>query len=83
MTVYRSKWEIIREILKIVQLEKDAKKTRIMHKAYIDSKYFNKHLRFLIDGNFIYRTDEDKYIITRDGKEFLKKLEDINTVINK
>ncbi len=83
MTIYRSKWEIIREILKIIQMEKDAKKTRIMQKAYIGSKYFNKHLKFLIDENFINRTDEDKYIITSDGKEFLKKLEDINAFIKK
>lgn len=83
MSNYRSRWEIIREILKIIQVEKDAKKTRIMHKAYIDWKNFNKHLEFLMNENFIDRTDEDKYILTSEGKELLKKLDDINTVMTK
>jgi len=83
MTIYRSRWEIIREILKITQAEKDAKKTRIMNKAYIDSKNFKKHLEFLMNENFINRTNDDKYIITSDGKELLKKLDDIKAVMKK
>ena len=83
MSNYRSKWEIIREILNIIQFEKDVKKTRIMHKAYIDWKYFNKHLEYLMNKNFIERIDEDKYILTSDGKELLKKLDDLNAVIKK
>jgi len=83
MTIYRSRWEIIREILKITQAEKDAKKTRIMNKAYIDSKNFKKYLEFLMNENFINRTNDDKYIITSDGKELLKKLDDIKAVMKK
>jgi len=54
-----------------------------MHKAYIDWKNFNKHFEFLIKENLIYRTEENKYILTNEGKVLLKKLEDINGVLNK
>ena len=83
MVNYRSKWEIIREILSIIQLENDAKKTRIMHKAYIDWKNFNKHFTFLLNENFIYRTEEDNYLLTEEGNKLLRKLEDISVVMNK
>jgi len=83
MTSYRSRWQIIKEILNIIQQEKNVTKTRIMHKAYIDWKNFNKHFEFLIKENLIYRTEENKYILTNEGKVLLKKLEDINGVLNK
>ncbi len=83
MVNYRSKWEIIREILSIIRMENDAKKTKIMHKAYIDWKNFNRHFTFLLNENFIYRTEKDNYLLTEEGNKLLKKLEDITMVMNR
>ena len=79
----RSRWEIIREMLVIIQAEDKVKKTRIMHKAYIDWNNFNKHLEFLINEKFIDLTEEKNYILTNEGKELLDKLDDVNRVLNK
>ncbi|VVB85299.1 Winged helix-turn-helix [uncultured archaeon] len=75
--------EIIKEMLRIIHEEDNIKKTRLMHKAYIDWKNFNRYFDFLLKDNFIDCTSGDCYRLTENGKDLLRKLEDVDGVLNK
>ncbi len=50
----RSKWEIISDMLKeISEEEGGVKKTRIMQKAYLDWRNFERHFDFLQEHDFV------------------------------
>ena len=74
----RSRWEIIQDLLKTTLKEKKAKKTRIMHKTYLDWRNFNKYFTFLLEEGFIVEyTNEKYYGLTEKGKELLDRLEKV------
>ncbi len=83
----RNRWEIFSDILKATLEEKKIKKTRILQKAYLDWRTFNRYFVFLLDERFItkYVLDENNpeecYKITEKGREFLKKLKELEEVI--
>lgn len=83
----RNRWEIIRDILKATLDEKKVKKTRILQKAYLDWRTFNRYFVFLLDERFItkYVLDENNpeecYMITEKGRDFMKKLKELENVI--
>ena len=49
----RSKWEIILDILEVIQTEKKMKKTRIMYNAYLDWRNFMRYFNFLLEKGCI------------------------------
>ncbi len=85
MVKKRSRWELIYDVLKVTYEEKTSKKTRIMQRAYLDWRNFQKYFELLIDKGFIAKCTSipDNYEITEKGMkllERLKKVDEIRTV---
>lgn len=79
----RSRWEIILELLNIISQEKKSKKTRIMQKACLDWKNFNKYLDFLMEDDFILKEmEEANYELTDRGRELLDRLKEVDNMFN-
>ena len=82
----RSKWEIILDILKeISEEERGAKKTRIMQKAYLDWRNFERHFDFLLKHDFVRNVvdpeEGKRYELTNKGKDLLKKLIEVEKML--
>ena len=79
----RSKWEITLDILKEIQEEEKVKKTRIMHRANLDWKSFQRHMDFLLDEGFMARCNPitDYYELTGKGRNLLQKLKEVGELM--
>ncbi|MCX9013009.1 MAG: hypothetical protein OIN66_18055 [Candidatus Methanoperedens sp.] len=78
----RSRWEIILDMLKAIQEENKAKKTRIMQRAYLDWRNFEKYLDFLLVEGFISKCNPDScYELTVKGKEMLRRLKEVDEML--
>lgn len=79
----RNKWEIILEVLKVMQEEEIVKKTRIMNKAYLDWRNFRRHFNFLIDEGFVMKCNPNNgcYKLTENGGNLLKKLNEVDQIM--
>jgi predicted transcriptional regulator len=82
---YRSKLDIIADILQVAS--QNAKKTQIMYQANLSYKVLQRYLRETIAASLIrFDTEEQLYVITGKGKEFLKAYSDYsktNKIIEK
>lgn len=85
----RSRWEIIYDILEETSEaenrgEGKAKKTRIMHGAYLDWRNFQRHFDFLMEQGFIdCIKGEDCYCLTEKGRDLLNQLKDLWNMIQR
>jgi predicted transcriptional regulator len=72
----RSRWDIILDILEVIAIsENRAKKTRIMKKAYLDWRNFQRHFGFLIEGDFIEQIEDPS------SKDLKSKLKDVGAIV--
>lgn len=78
----RSRWEIIQDLLKVTKEEKKAKKTRIMHKAYLDWRNFQRYFGFLLEEGFIENCDSNCYALTKRGEEMIKRLDQVDEMLS-
>ncbi len=80
----RSRWEIIFDILHVMQKEKKIKKTRLMQMAYLDWRNFKKYFVYLLEENFISESnpDSNNFSLTEDGVELLERLKKVNELLN-
>ncbi len=80
----RSRWEIILDILHVVQKDKKIKKTRLMQKAYLDWRNFKKYFNYLIEENFISESNPDSgnFSLTENGVELLDRLKKVDELLN-
>ena len=83
----RSRWDIILDILEVIAIaENRAKKTRIMKKAYLDWRNFQRHFGFLIEGEFIEQIEDPSrgtvYGLTERGKDLKSKLKDVGAIVS-
>lgn len=76
----RSRWEIIMDMLKAIQEEDKAKKTRIMQKAYLDWRNFKRYFDFLLEEGFIECTQDVCYTLTNKGEKLLTRLEEVDEI---
>ncbi len=78
----RSRWELIYDVLKVTFEEKSAKKTRIMQRAYLDWRNFQKYFKLLLEKDFITKCNgpEDTYRITEKGMELLERLKNVDEI---
>ncbi len=74
----RSKYEIILDILRITGEEAKAKKTRIMQRADLNRKIFDRHFDFLLEEGFIDCKDPECYVVTETGQNLFEKLKEIS-----
>ncbi len=79
----RNKWEIIIDVLEVIQTDGKAKKTRIMHKAVLDWRNFRRHFNFLLEEGFIAKCNPDNgyYRLTEEGENLLKKLNAVRGIL--
>ena len=85
----RGRWEILRDILLAMKREManegTVKKTRVMQKAHLDWRTFQKHFNFLLEQGFIAcitdESAEERYLITERGEDLLRKLEDVRRIL--
>ncbi len=82
----RSQSEIFQDLLVVTLEEKQASKTRIMHRANLNQKTFQKYFSTLIENGFVTLCNEygetyRKYRITQMGRETLEHLRAINTIL--
>jgi predicted transcriptional regulator len=85
---HRSRWEIIYAILMETSKEEKrsggkAKKTRIMHGAYLDWRNFQRHFDFLLEQGFITCMENESYYLTEKGRNLLKNLEEVKDMIQR
>ena len=75
----RSKWEIISDILIVMQEEGKVKKTRIMQRAYLDWRNFQRYFELLLGEGFITKCnpDPEHYEITEKGRNLSLRLKDV------
>lgn len=85
---YRSRLEIIRDILLVVE-DEICKKTHIMYGANLSYKLLTQYLKEILNAELIEYDGESHYSITGRGKKFLKlykeyeeKLVDLEERIN-
>jgi predicted transcriptional regulator len=80
----RSRWEIILDMLHVIQKEKKIKKTRLMQKAYLDWRNFKKYFNYLLEENFISESNPDSgsFSLTENGSELLDRLKKVNELLN-
>jgi predicted transcriptional regulator len=79
----RNKWEIILDILKIVQERKKVNKTRIMQGTFLDGRAFQRYFNYLLDEGLVTKsnTDFEFYELTVEGRAVLDKLKEVNKMI--
>ena len=86
----RGRWEILRDILLAMKREManegTVKKTRVMQRAHLDWRTFQKHFNFLLEQGFIAcitdeSAEEERYLITERGEDLLRKLEDVRRIL--
>ena len=80
----RSKWEIIEDMLKVLVEEKKSKKTRIMQRACLDWRNFQRYFGFLLEGGFIAKSNPEmgSYELTQKGNELLKRLKYVDEILH-
>ena len=79
----RSRWEIILDVLKVVHTENKAKKTRIMHGAYLDWRNFERYHDFLLEESFMAKSNPEHgmYNLTEKGEELLSRLKEVERML--
>jgi len=78
----RSRWEIVQDLLKVTKEENRAKKTRIMQRAYLDWRNFQRYFGFLLEEGFIANCDSNSYELTEKGEELIKRLNHVDEMLN-
>ncbi|VVB87555.1 Winged helix-turn-helix [uncultured archaeon] len=80
----RSRWEIILDVLKVVQEEEKIKKTRVMQKACLDWRNFKRHFDFMLKEGYITKWNPEigYYELTENGKNLLERLKDVDETLH-
>ncbi len=70
------------DMLKAINEENKARKTRIMQRAYLDWRNFERYLDFLLAEGFITKCEPDTcYELTIKGKEMLRRLKEVDEML--
>ncbi len=80
----RSRWEIIEDMLKVLVEEKKSKKTRIMQKACLDFRNFQRYFSFLLEESFIVHCknpETESYELTDKGYELLRRIKSVKEIL--
>jgi predicted transcriptional regulator len=78
LSKYRDRLQIIASILSIAG--RRAKKTQIMYQANLSYRLLCRYLGEVLDAGLVSFENEDCYVLTAKGKEFLSRLRNILSV---
>lgn len=67
----RTRLEIVDKILSVINLEKEATRTHVMYRTYLNYQVFSQYLNDLLDSGLIECSDTNKYSLTKKGEKFL------------
>jgi len=84
MNQRRGRLEIIKDILAAVHEVGESKKTRVMQKAYLDWRNFQRYFDFLVENGFlnVKNNGGDKvYMLSENGRILLDKLNELDMFI--
>ena len=73
MGKYRSRLEIIADILFVVNDNNGARKTRIMYQANLSYKLLTQYLNGVVEAGLVAFGTKNFYMLTQKGKKFLAK----------
>jgi len=81
----RNKWEIILDLLQLVEEKKKISKTRIMQGTYLDGRAFQRYFNYLLDKGLVIKNNNnnnfESYELTAEGRTVLDKLKEVNKMI--
>jgi predicted transcriptional regulator len=79
MNKERNAWEMISDILQVIQDEKKAKMIEIIQGASLDWRNFRRHFDYLIKENLIVKCESNPecYELTESGEDLLTKLNEV------
>src|SRR5660398_35527 len=77
------RWEIVQDLLKITKEENKAKKTRIMQRANLDWRNFQRYFGFLLEEGLIENCDSNCYELTKRGEELIRRLDHVDEILNR
>jgi predicted transcriptional regulator len=79
----RTKWEIILDILILVQEKEKVKETQIIQGIFLEDGAFQKYFNYLLDKGLITKCNPDFefYELTEDGRGALDKLMEVNKIM--
>ncbi len=73
MGKHRTRLKILANILSVVSENHGVKKTQIMYKAYLSYKLLVQYLNDMIEAGLVQCGNENCYVLTQKGKNFLAK----------
>jgi predicted transcriptional regulator len=73
MGKHRSRLNILASILSVIRNNNGAKKTHIMYQAYLSYKLLTQYLHDVIKADLVKCGDENCYLLTPKGEDFLAK----------
>ena len=76
MGKHRSRLKILANILSVISGNDDAKKTKIMYKAYLSYKLLTNYLNDVQEAGLVVCGKANCYRLTPKGEEFLAKFEE-------
>jgi predicted transcriptional regulator len=77
----RGRLEIMFAILSLCN-NTPSKKTHVMYKCNLSFKQLDMYLKFLINLGFLRVVDEDNYLTTEKGREFIKGYQNIKSLFD-
>lgn len=79
----RTNWEIVLDILTVVQDKRKANKTRIMQGTYLDGRAFQKYFSYLLEEGLIKKSNQEFefYEVTENGRGVLNKLKEVDKIM--
>jgi len=83
MGKYRSRLEIIADILYVVNDNNGARKTRIMYQANLSYKLLTQYLNDVVEAGLITSGTNDYYMLTQKGQKFLAKFGEYHKSLEK
>jgi len=76
---YRSRFDIIADMLRVVKGNDGAKKTQIMYQANLSYRLLTKYLKRVMKAGLIrFEKKENRYVLTCKGEEFLERYKDFS-----
>lgn len=80
----RTRGEIIQDLLLVTLEERQASKTKIMQRAYLNQKSFQKYFHFLLGNGYLTTCGlpVKKYMVTNKGREMLDWVRQVNQLLN-
>lgn len=73
MGKHRTRLKILANILSVISNNNRAKKTQIMYQAYLSYKLLIQYLHDVVKAGLVTCADENWYLLTPKGEEFLAK----------